>query len=282
MSTATTSPRQSVSPTPKRDWLKELSKVAKPRPSGAVVYGPPGIGKSTLGASMPSPVFVIDDQEDGINTLKTAHLVPADIPIFPAASNWLDVLGILDSLATEKHEYKTLVVDSLGGMERLCHAHVCRREFNGNWGDKGFASYQKGYEVSLSDWRDFLNALDRVRHNGTAVLLLAHSVVKPFKNPEGEDYDRFVPDIHHKTWSVTHRWADMVLFCNYYVETTKEGGRTKGKGGQERLIYTEYHAAYEAKNRHGLPTEISMGTNGDEAWGNLRAALVAGRKGGEQ
>jgi len=39
------------------------------------------------------------------------------------------------------------------------------------------------------------------------------------------------------------------------------------------VIYTEHHAAYEAKNRSGLPSEIEMGTSGKEAWENLKTAL---------
>ncbi len=87
-----------------------------------------------------------------------------------------------------------------------------------------------------------------------------------------------MPDVRWKTWGLTHRWADMVLFLDYYVETTDDGGRTKGRGGQERVMHTEHHAAYEAKNRSGLPSEIEMGHSGVEAWANLRAALADARK----
>ncbi len=109
------------------------------------------------------------------------------------------------------------------------------------------------------------------------VILLGHSQVRPFKNPYGEDYDRYVPDVHHKTWNLTHKWADMVLFANYFIVVDKQkGGRAKGHGGQERIMYTEFHAAYEAKNRYGLPAEISMGGSGTEAWGNLIEAIKGG------
>lgn len=279
MATATSSrSTRSATPASTRNWLAELSRESKAKPTAAVLYGPPGVGKTSFGASMPKPIFLIDNQEDGINTLKASGLVSGDIPVFPPASEWRDVLGILDCVATEDHGCKTLVIDSLGGMERLCHTEVCQRDFNGNWGDKGFGSYQKGYEVSLADWRQFLAALDRVRSAGIGVMCLAHSLVKPFKNPDGEDYDRYVPDLHHKTWSVTHKWADMVLFANYYVETSKEDGRAKGRGGQNRIMYTEYHAAYEAKNRHALPSEVDMGASGMDAWSNLKNEITKARK----
>ena len=267
--------------TPPRDFLAEISTQAKPRPMAAIVYGSPGTGKTSLGAAIPNRVFLIDAKEDGINTLKASRLVDADIPVLPPVDSWEDTLAVLKQLATNEHPYKALVLDTLGGLERLCHDYICRIHFRGDWGEKGFAGYQRGYEVALPEWRLLLNALDDCRDAGMSVMCLTHSVVAPFKNPEGEDYDRFVPDMHRKTWTLTHRWADMVLFLNYYVEVTTDGQRPKGRGGQNRIAYTEYHAAYEAKNRSGLPSEIDMGASGKEAWNNLKSAIEAARKGGD-
>ena len=84
--------------------------------------------------------------------------------------------------------------------------------------------------------------------------------------------------MHHKTWGLTHKWADMVLFANFFVDTVKDGSRVKGIGGQERYLYTERHAAYDAKNRHGLPSEISMGRSGKEAWTNFVGSLRNGKE----
>lgn len=249
-----------------------------------VAYGPPGIGKTSFGCAAPKPVFLIDSQEDGIGTLKASKLVAADIPVLPACNSWEDVLEALTAIAQGEHDFKTLVIDTLGGMERLCHEYVCNKDFRGDWGgpsEKGFVSYARGYEVSLPVWRDFLNKLDRLRiDRNMSVIGLAHSIVKPFKNPEGEDFDRYVVDMHDKTWSVTKKWSDMILFANYFIEASKERGaaRAKGKGGQIRFFSTEHHAAYDAKNRHGLPGEIAMGESGKEAWDNLVTAIKEARK----
>ena len=247
----------------------------------AVAYGRPGVGKSSLGAAIPGRVFLVDDKELGIETLKANGLVAKDIPVLPPVSKWQDALDILKQLASAKHDYKALVIDALGGFERMCHEYVVAERFRGEWGEKGFSGFQRGYEVSLPEWRLFLNHLDDCRANGMSIMMLGHSIVKPYKNPDGDDYDTYTPDVHWKTWNLTHRWADMVLFLNYHVEISQDGGRSKGRGGQERIMYTEHHAAYEAKNRCALPTEIEMGHSGVEAWANLKAAIDAGRKGGE-
>lgn len=282
MATATSSPPNAgTAGKSKRDWLAEIQRDAKPKPTAMVAYGPPGIGKTSFGCAAPSPIFLIDSQEDGIGTLKASHLVAADIPVLPPCNSWEDVLEALTALAQGEHKFKTLVIDTLGGLERLLHEHVCREQYKGEWGEKGFTSYARGYEVSLPPWRDFLNKLDRLRSDrNMSVIALAHSHVRPFKNPEGEDFDRYSVDMHAKTWAVTHKWSDMILFANYYIQAEKERGqsRAKGKGGQLRFFNTEHHAAYDAKNRHALPAEIPMGDSGAEAWNNLVEAIKSARK----
>jgi hypothetical protein len=137
--------------------------------------------------------------------------------------------------------------------------------------------------VALPEWRQMLQLCDRLRNEkGMMIVGLAHSIVKPFKNPVDADYDRFIPDLHHKTWAVTSKWTDIILFANYFVAVDKGRSgkeRAKGKGGGDRVMYTEYQAAFDAKNRHNLPDEIDMGKSGKEAWDNLVAAIKDAKKG---
>jgi hypothetical protein len=197
---------------------------------------------------------------------------------------WNDVLSAVDWLTTAEHDYRTLCIDTLNGIERLNHENVCNRDYGGDWGERGFTGYSRGFEVALADWRELLAALDTLRETKRiAVICLVHTKVTPFHNPEGADYDRYGPDMHHKTWNLTHRWADTVLFANYFTEVvTEKSNAKKGKGfgGQQRMIYTERHAAFDAKNRSGLPETISMGTSGEQAWENFISAVKAAREGG--
>jgi AAA domain len=173
-------------------------------------------------------------------------------------------------------------VDTLNGAEALCHQYICARDFSGEWGSKGFGSYNKGYEVSLPEWGAFLQRLDRLRlERKMTIFLLCHTKVKPFKNPEGPDYDRYQPDVHEKTWGLSHKWSDCVLFGNFEITVQvdkADAKKGKGTGGAFRLMFTERHAAYDAKNRLGLPGEIEMGGSPAEAWANFMAAVKAGRE----
>lgn len=260
-----------------KNWSELVKTKVEGRPNAMVLYGVSGIGKTSMVAHCPGVVFMPDPHEDGITTLKSSGLVP-EVPQLPAPTTWDEVLDQLNFLATGNHDFRAVALDALGGFERLCHEHVCRRDFSGDWGDRGFQGYMRGYDVSLADWRQFIAALDRVRNERRmSIILIGHAKVSPFRNPEGPDYDRWNVDVHHKTWGLTHRWADIVLFANFEVFTNKDGLKTKARGGQTRMLYCEYHAAYDAKNRHGLPAEIPMGSSGLEAWDNFVQAIKNGK-----
>lgn len=214
--------------------------------------------------------------ETGLETLIDSGLV-GETSHFPELMTWADTLAALNSLLTEEHNFKTLVLDTINGFERLCHEHVCNRDFNGDFGEKGFLGYMRGFEVALADWREFLDLLDRIRADRKVwILCLCHTKVGPFKNPEGADYDRYEPDMHRKTWGLTHKWADMVLFGNFEVIVDEK--KRKAKSGGIRMLYPERTAAYDAKNRLGLTDPISMGESGADAWANLSASIKDAKK----
>lgn len=247
-------------------------------PSRMIVHGVEGVGKTSFAANAPAPIVLMSKGETGLETLIDNRQL-AETPHFPECMSWSDALGSVESLLTEEHPHKTLVIDTINGLERLCHEHVCQRDYNGDWGKSGFTSYMQGYDVACADWRVLLALLDRLREEKRmGIIGLCHTKVTAFRNPEGADFDRFQPAVHAKTWELTHRWADTVLFANYYVATEKQDGRNKGKGGQNRVLYTVRHAAYDAKNRAGLPEEIEMGETGKEAWDNFISAVKAGRE----
>jgi hypothetical protein len=253
-------------------------------PSRAVVHGVEGVGKTSFAAAAPNPYFLMARGETGLETLIDAKRI-GEVPHAPEIQTWNEMLDMIEALRTETHYYKTLVLDAAPGFERLCHEHVCETMFGGKWGKDGFISYMQGYDASLTPWREMLSRLDTLRsEKKMAIIMICHTKVTTFKNPEGADYDRYQPDLHHKTWSLTHRWADIVLFANFYTmiaeETTPTKGpsRGKGRGGTERIMFAERTAAFDAKNRHGLPTEMSMGESGKEAWNNFIQAMKGGAK----
>lgn len=245
------------------------------------LHAKPGWGKSSLGTNFPKPFFI--ETENGLDALIEYGLVK-DTPRFPPVKTWDDVNAAINALIEQDHGYKTAVFDTLNGIERLCHEYVCEHEFNGEWGDKGFGGYQRGFEVSLAPWREFLNKLDTLRDSkGMMVLFLSHTKINTFKNPSGPDYDRWAPDMHPKTWALTQRWLDAVFFGDFEVAVDAPGKDNllkKGKavGNSIRVLYTTESPSFDAKNRMGLPEDIDVGDSAADAWKNLADAIKQSRK----
>lgn len=252
-------------PKPKARASKPAASAARPTGLRIIINGVEGVGKTTLGAYAPNPVIVMAPGETGFLTLRQFGLVP-DVPHVPA-DNWQNLLNLLSS--PDIAAFDSVVLDALGGFERLCHEHVCLREFKGDWGERGFMAYQKGFDIAVADWLRLLRVLDDLAAAGKLVLLLSHVAVKNFRNPMGADYDRYVSDCHSKTWGVTHRWADAVLFYTFF-SVIKE---RKGVGGTTRMLYCTRTDAYDAKNRFGLPDVIDVPEEPSKSFGTMWNAI---------
>jgi hypothetical protein len=246
--------------------LDALVKGRQSKPLRTLLYGVEGVGKTTFGAHAPAPIFV--GAEDG-----TSHL---DVTRFPMPESWAEVMEAVRTLTKEEHQFQTAVFDTLDWLEPLVWQAICARDGVENIEAYGFG---KGYVAALDEWRIFLAALDRLRETrGMHVILLAHSWIKPFKNPEGNDYDRYELKLNAKAGGLLKEWSDVVLFANHevFAEKDKVTKRTKGVSTGERLIYTTRTAAYDAKNRYDLPE--SMALDWAEFWEAVQAHRPADPK----
>lgn len=260
--------------------LDRITSTGDGLPIRSVGHGLPGVGKTSWGSRHPSPIVQMAGSETGLLTLINEHQLP-ETPHFPPAMDWETLVAQVNALLTQEHSYKSYVLDTVNLWERLCYEHVCQVEFGGDWSRKGWMNYNAGPEMALSYEREFLSMLDRLREQKKMrIVMLAHTKIKNFKNPEGADFDRYTVDVNEKTWALLDRWADAVFFINYETAVTQvtETGkqkvqRGKGLGADHRIMYTRRTAAYDAKNRLGLPAEIDMGDSWQEGWANFISAM---------
>lgn len=232
---------------PRQFTLADVSSGKRQQAFRLMLSGTEGIGKSTFGAGAPSPLFL--GAEDG-----TDHL---DVKRLPTPQTWADVFRSVNLLHAEKHDFKTLVVDTVDWLEPLCWDYVCARDKKKDIEDYGFG---KGYLAALDEWRKLLRAFESLRAKGMHVILLAHTHLKTFKNPLGDDFDRYELKLNLKAGGLLKEWCDAVLFANYETFAVKAQGAQKAKGVSSgaRYIYTERTAAYDAKNRYGLPPTMAL------------------------
>jgi len=231
--------------------LEQVQSGKTVEPRRVMLYGTQGIGKSTWGAQAPKPIFI--QTEDGLGQVECDR--------FPMPGNFSVVIAALSELYSEKHPYRTVVVDTLDWLEALIWAEVCKRKGVENVEDIG---YGKAYIFALTHWREVLDGLDALRNDrGMTVVLIAHSKIDRFENPETETYDRYTPRLHKHACAMVCEWSDEVLFATYRVHTkqTDEGfGRKKarGVGTGERIVWTTERPAHVAKNRLNLPDELPL------------------------
>lgn len=248
---------QSPAPSARRMTLSSVRKTLERGPEKVFLYGIEGVGKTTFAAGAPNPIFLA--AEDGIRNLDP---VPES---FPMPSSFQDVLDAVSELTTAEHGYQTLVIDTIDYIDGLIRDEVCRR--NG-WSAEDFDAYGRGLKVTPDEHRRLIAAVDRlVATRGMNVVVLAHARTKNFKNPAGADYLRYEPNLAGEMAPALWKyWAEAVLFGTHeaFVQVAKGGSddpalkRGKGVSTGRRVVYTEWNAAYDAKNRYGLPPVLAL------------------------
>ena len=114
--------------------LENIRRGRESKPPRLFIYGQEGVGKSTVGAAAPNPVFV--QTEDGLGEIDTAK--------FPLAKNLADVTSAMTALRDEPHDFQTVVLDSADWLERLIWDRVCQ-DFGIRSIEKADGGYGKGY-----------------------------------------------------------------------------------------------------------------------------------------
>lgn len=215
------------------------------------IYGQPGIGKTTLAAEFPNPVFI--DVEDGSNQLPVARL--------PRPTSWAMLMDECKEVRDGNVPCSTLVVDTADAAEMLCIQSLCAEH---GWDGLEGAGYGKGYTYAAERFGKFLDLLGEVVDSGRNIVLTSHAMARKFERPdETGAYDRYEPKLSKKVTPMYKEWCDMLLFLDYkiYVETesNKDGKVTKAKAkGGRRVMRTTHHPCWDAKNRFGLAEELPL------------------------
>jgi len=214
------------------------------RPQRVVIYGVESVGKSTFAAQFPKPLFL--DIEGG-----TAHLDVDRV----AVDSWKQLGECITEVG--KTDYGTVVIDSADWAERLAVEDLLAANKKQSVEDFGFG---KGWVMAAEKMSRFLGALDRLIEGGKNVVVIAHSKVQRTEPPDIlAAYDRYELKLSKQSSPLVKEWADELWFFRFKTKSvTNDGGKAKGIGGKERVIYTTHSAAYDAKTRSGLPDEIPM------------------------
>lgn len=246
---------EEILPTESTIDMADMTKIVTERSRGPLkilAYGPEGVGKTRLGAFSIKPIFLCAENGLSAPDLKT-------IPSFPTPDSWSDVLDAIKWLTTQPHDYKTLVVDSLDWLHQHARAAVCKRE---NMSPSQYEDYGRGEKHAFELWVQLMTVLSELQEKrGMHIIMLAHSAMETFQNPQGEDFVRYQLALSKKAAERWKQWPDFLLFMSQemFTKKSKDDKTSKGIIGDYR-IFTQRSAAFDAKNRINLPAEIAYET----------------------
>ena len=226
------------------------------RAQRVVIYGPEGIGKSTLAANnMPAPLFL--DTEDG-----TCQLDVDRVPVRSVDDLREAMAALLAEAKAGTCEYKSVVLDTADRLWMMCADYVCAEN---NWKDIEQPGYGKGYAVVAGKFRSLFGGFDKLMRAGLHVCIVCHAKVDRIVPPDNTEYNKYLIKISapnkqaEQSREYVKEWCDTLLFCHYQIAVDQEKRRLVGGGNEAvRVVSTVPTPAWEAKNRFGLPAELPM------------------------
>lgn len=237
--------------------ILSIKKGPQARAIRTVIYGPEGIGKSTLASQFPDVVFV--DFEHGTDSM--------DVARFDTPEDFDGVLTLLNIISQED-VCKTVVLDTADKLEQLISRHVCLKYGISSIEDAG---YGKGYTYLAEAWIELMKVCDNVIDSGKNIVFVAHAQMRKFEQPdEMGAYDRWELKLSKKTSPLLKEWSDMLLFCSYKTNVvTDEKTKSKKAIGGKRIMYATHNPCWDAKNRFGFADSMEMSF--DEIAGAFKA-----------
>lgn len=233
-----------------------LDLITKPhdRPPVMTIMGEAGLGKTSLAATFPKPIFI--RAEDGLQSVPSTTRPDA----FPVISDTESLWEQLTCLIREDHDYKTLVIDSVTKLDGIFINHVVSSD------PKKPASINQalgGYGAGLSAVTalharvrkacEMLNTVKRMN-----IVFIAHAETESLDLPDADAYTRYNLRIGKKSASVYVDDVDLVGFLKLETFTTES---KKAVSDGTRVLVCYATAANVSKNRYGIDKEIIIKKN---------------------
>ncbi len=232
--------------------INSLITTTTPSPPKMIVYGQPGVGKTTFAASAGA---ILLDCENGAGAVGGLTRTPY-LQSWPQMRKWL-----VEIASTPPDGVAAVAIDTIDWMVQRIVEHVVLdlddKSPNDITNTLGTAhgGYFKAREIVQNIvYRDLLPMLNAVADHGIAIILLAHAANTKMTSPEGFDLRLAAPDLPHWISPPFIEWADAVLYAS--------------RDGDRRVLLTEGTNVILAKNRYSLPTELPL------SWPALMQALA--------
>ncbi|CAH9012432.1 putative AAA family ATPase [Vibrio phage 168E36-1] len=245
------------------DALKAmLSPVSEVKPCIVTLMAEGGMGKTTLGAMFPNPVFM--RFEDGTSAL---HSDDADLqakfngiqelPIVTKAGQEHEQLRLL---GTTDHPFKTLVVDTISAMNTLYEDHIVdtdsKKPKSINQADGGYGAGHMAVSRMHGKFRERCERLREVK--GMNIVFLCHVDTVDIELPDTDRYMRYSLSMNKKSLPHYTNNVDLVGHIKLLAYTFGDGDRKKVSSNGQRVLTCHPVASSITKNRYGITKDIGL------------------------
>ena len=139
--------------------IKQPGELQPKKTIAALIYGQPGIGKTTLACSAPNPVLF--DFDGGVTRINGAFQVPT-----VQVTKWEDVSEAIDEMG---NMFGSIIIDTVGKMLAFMEDYIKRTQPKMKQADGSLSL--KGYGVRKNMFNEFKNGL---LTKGINVVFVAH------------------------------------------------------------------------------------------------------------
>lgn len=231
------------------------AKKPQPEPMIATIFGDPGSGKTSLAATFPKPFLI----------RTTGEAMPKDVPPeqMPDTLNEVEkpaeLFAQLMALVDEEHDYKTLIVDSVTGLEAMFIADVLSSDPKARGIATAMGGYGAGRDAVTAQHARVRRAAEVLRkRRGMNVIFIAHGDVERIDPPESEGFSQRTVRLHRKSMSPYIDAVDLVGFVRQAHVLMGEEGSRKAITTGERVLSAYLTPASIAKNRYGIEEDIEI------------------------
>ena len=238
-----------------------------------IIYGPGGIGKTTLACQCPGNSAFIDADESLSKLKPQLEASGIKVPVLIPANDWLSLRSALQSSGYDN--IQNIILDTWAPIELWSVKQTLKsipKDGGGVAPNVEAYGFGKGWRYVFDTFLPLLGDLDAHMRAGRNVIIVSHDDTNKVPNPAGQDFVRWEPKMQHTpNASIRLRmkeWADHVLFFSYDIDVAGTGvDKGKAKGVGFRTLHTAELPYFMAKSRT-TSADYPI-THGESPWSEI-------------